>query len=130
MSNELEKFDSASIMDNVRDRIKATFIGLIPNDVWEGMIQKEINQFFQMSDKWDPDKLTGFQKLVKGVVEEFSKQKIQEMLTTFQTGIWDNLNGCYEPTQIFKDIIIKNAPEIFASVFQGMASQVVYQMKK
>lgn len=31
---EVEKFDPSKLMDGVRDRIKATFVALIPDDQW------------------------------------------------------------------------------------------------
>lgn len=45
MENEIEKFDPSKLMDGVKDRIKATFVSLIPDDAWEKMIEKEIYIF-------------------------------------------------------------------------------------
>jgi len=42
-----EKFDPSKLMDGVRDRIKATFVSLIPDDQWEVMVKKEIDAFFE-----------------------------------------------------------------------------------
>lgn len=45
MANEIEKFDPSKLMDGVKDRIKATFVSLIPDEVWEKMLEKEIYFF-------------------------------------------------------------------------------------
>lgn len=45
MKNQIEKFDPSKLMDGVRDRIKATFVSLIPDDAWEKMVEKEIYTF-------------------------------------------------------------------------------------
>lgn len=47
MTNDVKKFDPASIMQNVKDRIRDTFAGMIPDDQWEIMVQKEVDAFFQ-----------------------------------------------------------------------------------
>lgn len=43
--NEIEKFDPSKLMDGVRDRIKATFVSLIPDEMWDAMVEKEIYIF-------------------------------------------------------------------------------------
>lgn len=41
----IEKFDPSKLMDGVKDRIKSTFVSLIPDDAWEAMVEKEIYVF-------------------------------------------------------------------------------------
>ena len=41
----IEKFDPSKLMDGVKDRIKSTFVSLIPDDAWEKMVEKEIYIF-------------------------------------------------------------------------------------
>jgi hypothetical protein len=43
--SEIAKFDQASLMQNVRERIKATFVGLIPDEEWEALVRKEVDAF-------------------------------------------------------------------------------------
>lgn len=45
MEKEIEKFDPSKLMDGVKDRIKATFVSLIPDEVWDQMLEKEIYIF-------------------------------------------------------------------------------------
>lgn len=45
MANEIEKFDPSKLMNGVKDRIKATFVSLIPDDMWNAMVEKEIYIF-------------------------------------------------------------------------------------
>ena len=44
-STMIEKFDPSKLMDGVKDRIKSTFVSLIPDDAWEAMVEKEIYVF-------------------------------------------------------------------------------------
>ena len=47
MENQVEKFDPSRLMEGVKDRVKATFVSLIPDTEWEEMIKKEINTFLR-----------------------------------------------------------------------------------
>ncbi len=45
MDNNIEKFDPSKLMEGVKERIKATFVSLIPDEMWEQMLEKEIYVF-------------------------------------------------------------------------------------
>ena len=45
MEQQIEKFDPSKLMDGVKDRIKSTFVSLIPDDMWNSMVEKEIYIF-------------------------------------------------------------------------------------
>ena len=45
MTKEIEKFDPSKLMDGVKDRIKSTFVSLIPDEMWNAMVEKEIYIF-------------------------------------------------------------------------------------
>lgn len=44
-NQQIEKFDPSKLMDGVKDRIKATFVSLIPDEMWSQMVEKEIYIF-------------------------------------------------------------------------------------
>jgi len=50
MENGVEKFDPNTLMQGVKDRIKATFVSLIPDGKWDEMVQKEIDAFFNSEE--------------------------------------------------------------------------------
>ena len=45
MEDQVEKFDPSKLMEGVKDRIKATFVSLIPDDAWNNMVEKELYIF-------------------------------------------------------------------------------------
>lgn len=51
MSKEVEKFDPSKLMQGVKDRVKATFVALIPDIQWDEMVKKEIDAFFNKTSK-------------------------------------------------------------------------------
>ena len=38
-NQQVEKFDPSTLMQGVKDRIKATFVSLIPDAQWEQMVK-------------------------------------------------------------------------------------------
>ena len=43
-NTQVQKFDPATLMQGVKDRIKATFVSLIPEEQWEEMVKKEVDK--------------------------------------------------------------------------------------
>ena len=58
MDDKIEKFDPSTLMQGVKDRIKATFVSLIPDGQWEELVQKEIDAFFNETSKLEVSKKT------------------------------------------------------------------------
>jgi hypothetical protein len=50
MSEELLKFDPSTLMQGVKDRVKSTFVSLIPDEQWDNLVKKEVDAFFTESD--------------------------------------------------------------------------------
>lgn len=44
-NQQVEKFDPSRLMEGVKDRIKSTFVSLIPDEIWNQMVEKEIYIF-------------------------------------------------------------------------------------
>lgn len=131
MSNEVEKFDPSRLMDGVRDRIKTTFVSLIPEGHWEQLCQKEIDKFFHpLEVKTDGKKYESeFTSICNKILTDWANEHLKIVLDTYKTNFWDNVTDAPEPSQLLKDLLVQSAPEIFASVFKGMASKVVYDMR-
>lgn len=132
MGNEVEKFDPATLMQGVKDRIKATFISLIPDEQWEQMVQSEINKYFKTeqtgyrSDNYRSD----FTNTVYSVLQEETKKKITEVLSTPEfTVMYTGPDNQLTVSDVIKAEIIKKAPEIFASVLEGAIGNVIQQLK-
>ena len=44
-NQQVERFDPSRLMEGVKDRIKSTFVSLIPDEMWSNMVEKEIYIF-------------------------------------------------------------------------------------
>lgn len=131
MTNEIEKFDPASLMNGVRDRIKATFVALIPEAHWEQLCQKEIDNFFSNKIAIDKSKqyTSEFQLICFEILTKWASEHLKNCLSSYISPHWNNVFDGVEPSDLLKDLLVKNAPEIFANVFANMASKVIYNLK-
>lgn len=132
MANDIEKFDPSQLMNGVRNRIKATFVSLIPDEQWEKMIKKEADNFFASREKptyYDRDKSgkSEFQLVCIDVMNEVAKIKIGEYLEQYKNEIW-NGNELVANEKL-KQLLIEYAPQILASMMANKCQQVINEMK-
>jgi hypothetical protein len=84
---EIAKFDPATYVDKVRDKIKQSLVDVIPDDQWNAMLRAEISSFFENRIEpgdWNraaTTKLSEFRRIVQTVLEEETKKRVREMLS-------------------------------------------------
>ncbi len=84
-NTQVEKFDPSTLMQGVKDRIKAQFVSLIPDDQWEIMIQKEVNAFFNLEQNITLSK----QKEYAGYSASNVYQVMEVQQTPFRALVWE-----------------------------------------
>lgn len=107
MANEVVSFE-----DSVKLRLKSIVAELIPEDRWDGLVQKAVKEFEQ----------NDLPKLVKTELVEMFKGKIQGVLAGAE---WQQKYGssCQpEVSDVVKKLLIEAAPEMLAGLL-GSASQ-------
>ena len=77
MSEEKQvvQYDPSKLMEMVRDKIRATYVSMIPEEQWTQMVKKEIDAFFA---EYEPgyrnyEKVSNFRYVVFGELEKKSK---------------------------------------------------------
>jgi hypothetical protein len=130
MAQEIEKFDPATLMQGVKDRIKATFVSLIPDDKWEEMCKAEIDKFFKTGNSYGSNyrDYSEFSWVVNSALRAHTEQKIKEVLSSEEFQVTWNGNN-YDLSAAIKDELIKKAPEIFISSIEGMIGNVLMSLK-
>jgi len=122
METSVEKFDPASLMQGVRDRIKSTFVSLIPDAQWEEMVKAEIDKFLK-SDRWENPK-SPFQKVVEEVIHEKLKEKVKLLIEEkYVSTMWEN--GQYKPTEAIEKAIVAATPQILGDIIARAVQSVV-----
>lgn len=132
MSNEIEKFDPSKLMEGVRDRVKATFVSLIPDAQWEQMVKTESDRFFapfveRPYYEKTKDKYSDFQLLCMDVMAGIAKEKIKTFLETYSSSVWSNNEMV--ASEILMEALKKNAAEIFAGMIGSRVSTIINEMK-
>jgi len=125
MGNDVEKFDPSQLMQGVKDRIKAEFVGLIPEEQWQEMVKREVDIFFKERDRGYHSKnhQSDFGQLVHNLLRDEVTERINTYLKgeEFET-VWTG-PGTATVSKAVKEIIIENSGEMLANMVGGMVSQ-------
>lgn len=129
MTADLVKFDTNTIINNVRDRIKMTFASLIPDEQWTSMIQVEVDKFFKIKDQTHHEvkRVSDFTSLVVDVLKEHASDRIQEFLEKYASDVWHGSD--IAASEKLRTLIINNAKDIFLSVFESSFQNVINSMR-
>ncbi len=130
-SKAIEKFDPSTLMDGVKNRIKATFVSLIPDDQWEVMVKKTADDFFTQKDRSYYNNKTyqsDFDIVIRQVLEEKAKETIKEMLNSpkYQT-MWD-ANRVILSDELNKQLV-EAAPQMMANIMANMVQNVLSSLR-
>lgn len=126
---DIEKFDPSQLMQGVRDRIKATFISLIPDDKWEELVQKEIDAFFAETKNngyyRQNDKLPSPFSAVCN--EVFQKRVADTFNECIQSSDWSRWSGLSRGEMSLKieEFLKANSNEIMQGFFQKTLGQAL-----
>ena len=74
MTTEVTKFDPATYVDKVRDKIKQSLIDIIPDEQWNAMLKAEITMFFESRNErqsYGPDRKvpSDFHRIATSIIE-------------------------------------------------------------
>ncbi len=134
MNNQVERFDPQSLMAGVRDRIKATFVSLIPDDEWERLVKAEIETFFQSKDRYNSTYYTSdFQMIVNQELTAHTKNQVAKLLVSPEyIAMYDAGSGT-QTSLFIKKFLEENAAKIFSNIlsssFQNVINNASYNVR-
>lgn len=131
MENQIEKFDPSTLMQGVKDRIKATFVSLIPDDKWGEMVDTEIKRFFELRDEYRSrnSKTSHFTDVVFQVLSEECRNKCIEILNHPDFQIHWN-GSTHKVSETLKNRLIDNMPKIMASMMENMLASAIQSINR
>ena len=92
----IEKFDPSRLMEGVKERIKSTFVSLIPEDAWAKMVEKEIYVFttgrIELKSKCNYDKKDEHGNYVYDYWEERTPYTGREVKDNWGTKQYDDIS--------------------------------------
>lgn len=129
--SEIQKFDPSQLMQGVRDRIKATFVSLIPDEQWEQMIKKEADGFFAKKENYsNRDYISDFQQECRKVMNDVAKEKVILFMKTYDHQLWNGNIDMPEPTDALKQLLLKMAPELFVGMMSNMIQKTISEISR
>ncbi len=109
MSNDVST-EVKTISDKVRERIRENFSDLIPEDVWQSMVDQEVKYFIDDNIK----------KIVREEMEKVLRVTIKQVLS--DAGMWSMDAGDDVVTDGVRELVKRIGPEI---IMEGLAERVV-----
>ena len=128
-NNSVEKFDPAQLMQGVKDRIKSTFVSLIPDEQWEQMVKTEVDNFFkgkELGYQGNRVYASDFQVLVRNMVNQEAKDRLVAYMsgTDFQE-IWQ-ANGQPIASEAVRKLVVENSGAILTNFYSGIVSSMMH----
>lgn len=147
MSEELEAFDPSRLMEGVRERIRATFVSLIPEDRWAAMVKEVIDEFMHVKrdTKYHVEKLsngyvasrhteasvTAFQALVFEELVSVVRPVAKAVVAEWSNMEYNQKTGRVEANAMITAWLTENAQTIvaymFREAFAGLMQQLQYR---
>ena len=136
MADEVVKFDPSTLMQGVKDRIKSTFVSLVPDEAWEAMVKKEVDEYFKPRERYENgysvnNKIykSEFDVLVRQLLEEESKKRVADFIKEKEfTEVWDTKGQKVAATAL-EEIIVKNSGAILVNILQQSFQAKLYQFE-
>lgn len=130
-NTQVQKFDPATLMQGVKDRIKSTFVSLIPEEQWKEMIEKEVGKFFREYElrQYNTRYVSDFSVLVNYLLKEEAEKRMKEYLGSpeFQT-VWTD-NGPRIISQAIREMMIENSGLILCNMYQEMFTSMLHRFR-
>ena len=134
METEVKKFDANEAMKSVKEKIKDSFVSLIPDEQWNEMVKKELDEYFKERHEGSNYRnyASMFTKDVHSIISDEVKVKVKEYLSTNFNNVWYN-NGIPVCNEKVEEIISKNAGKILADMIGGTVQMALsnagYQLR-
>lgn len=126
-------FDPKSLIDTVKERVKAVYVALIPDEAWQAMVKKEVDWFLNPPVERDqygntvyrpavPGSLTA---LVRTALGEIAQQQIKEFFAQPAWKVEYNDAATGRIPSAIAALVDQHMPEILRSLFGNALANVL-----
>jgi hypothetical protein len=108
----------ASIQEKVKERIQASFLDLIPPELWEGMVKQHMDDFTK--------------NLLPKLVKEEAEKRLRTLLSEeFKKPEWQDRwdFGRPQASEMLSTVLKEAAPSLVAALFGGLAQSIVIDLR-
>lgn len=114
MSTEIAPLQA--VQNKIRDKIRAEFVELMPEDMWTKMVQSVIEEFtFDKPDSYGKKTPSPLRKLIQDEVQAVAKDAVAKQLAKLDANAWNQFG---EKTA--NDAVIKLVTEHFNEIVTSM----------
>lgn len=108
----------ASVQDKVRERIQTTFMELLPDEMFKGLVEQELSKFLR-------------EQLPNLVVQEAKDHLTKKMQAEFVKPEWGETwtNAQPTPSAFMKEILRELAPDLVSALFAQLSMNVVNNLR-
>jgi len=127
VNNQIQKFDPATLMQGIKDRIKSEFVSLIPDEQWNEMIKKETENFFREKETGYSNRTyaSDFAILVRDELRKEAQKRLVDYLNSPEFNVMYGEYGQPIASQKVKELLIDNAGLVLQNMFGGMFSLLI-----
>ena len=108
----------ASVQEKVKERIQASFMDLIPPEMWEGMVDQHLREFTR--------------DMLPKLVKDEAEKRLREMLKAeFEKPQWREqwMGSNPVPSEFLADVLKQAAPDLVNALFSRVAMDTVQMIR-
>ena len=133
--NEMVKFDPSQLADQLKAKIRFELSKVLPEEVWEGLIKKEIDLFMNDTIVKEYGRAqtiqSGIGKVVCEILTEESRKRLKEILNSDDwRNQWVDTGNRETVGEAVKELLIKGGPIIFASFVGEVVTKAIDAMRQ
>ncbi len=125
---ELKPFDATEALKSVKEKIKDSFVSLIPDEQWNDMVKKEVDSYFQAKEEGYGHRgySSSFTRDVHNLLQKEVEVRVKKYLQSEFNEVWhnDGVSVCNEKVEEF---ITKNAGKILSDMIGGTIQMALSQ---
>jgi len=129
--SDLAVHQDVDILSNVKDKIRAEFVNLVPDEQWQAMVKAAVDDWFERKKEpahndreWSSD----FTRFVQELLREECREKIKEYFNTPEwQGQWRD--GKQIASDKVAEIVVDNADKIIGELVGYAIQNVVRNMQ-
>lgn len=129
---QVATYDPAKLMDAVRDRIKAEFVGLIPEETWKQMVQTEVKRFFEVKERngySHTKSCSDFQSIVSDELDKATRKRLGEYLNGPEwQSQWDGQKDAMG--EAVKKFMVERSGEVLATILGNAFQEAIRGMRQ
>ena len=120
MDNKMEVATMDDLKTKITDRVKSSFVELIPEEAWRAMVGKEIERFTTEYREHNTDKPSSLQALIREELTSRLKTQIKEELGKANYQKFEGM-----APEFIKEVIKEAAPALIESLFNRAVQDAV-----